>query len=218
MSRRWIAGILAPIVITAWPSVVQSHPHVWVTVQSEILYDAQKRITGIRHHWTFDEFFSAFATQGLDQNGNGKLDPAELAPLADENISSLHEFDYFTFPASEDSAVEFTDPLKDYFLKFEGGLLTLHFTLPLKKPVDGHNAKLRYSVYDPTIYVDFAYAKSAPIRLAKQAPPSCAATLAEPVKSTGETALSEAFFQGLGNANDYGKQFARDVVITCQDR
>jgi ABC-type uncharacterized transport system substrate-binding protein len=44
-----------------------AHPHVWVTMTEELLYAPDGSVTGVRHAWTFDDMFSAFATQGLEQ-------------------------------------------------------------------------------------------------------------------------------------------------------
>jgi ABC-type uncharacterized transport system substrate-binding protein len=35
-------------------------------VHSEIILDANRQITGVRHAWTFDEMYSAMAVQGLE--------------------------------------------------------------------------------------------------------------------------------------------------------
>ena len=43
-----------------------AHPHVWATVRSEIVLGPNHQITGIRHHWTFDEFYTAMAVEALD--------------------------------------------------------------------------------------------------------------------------------------------------------
>ena len=47
--------------------------------------------------WTFDEFYTAMALQGLDTDGDGKYSAEELKPLAEVNVNSLKEFDYFTY-------------------------------------------------------------------------------------------------------------------------
>ena len=39
----------------------QAHPHVWVTMRTELVYAPDGRITGIRHAWSFDDMFSTFA-------------------------------------------------------------------------------------------------------------------------------------------------------------
>ena len=72
------AGSLAHV-----PAVV-AHPHVWATVRSEIVLDPNHKITGIRHAWTFDEFYTAMAVEGLDTNKDGVYSKEELQPLAKE--------------------------------------------------------------------------------------------------------------------------------------
>jgi ABC-type uncharacterized transport system substrate-binding protein len=32
-----------------------AHPHVWVTMRTELVYAPDGRITGIRHAWSFDD-------------------------------------------------------------------------------------------------------------------------------------------------------------------
>ena len=52
-----------------------AHPHVWVTAKAEIVFAPDRKVTGVRHPWTFDEAYTAYVTQGLDKNGDGKLSP-----------------------------------------------------------------------------------------------------------------------------------------------
>src|SRR5688500_14079529 len=96
---------------------VGAHPHVWVAVETEILHDAQKNITGFRHHWTFDEFYSKFAVEGLDKNNDGVFDRDELKELAEVNVKSLQEFSFFTVPELGKKELERLQP-EDYFLQY----------------------------------------------------------------------------------------------------
>src|SRR4051794_25222101 len=73
-----------------------AHPHVWITARAEIVYREDGRLSAVRHVWTFDPAYSAYVTQGLGANGDGKPSPAELQELAKVNAESLAEFDYFT--------------------------------------------------------------------------------------------------------------------------
>ena len=132
--RRVLTAVLT---VGAWASMAgesHAHPHVWVTVRSEIFSDANHQITGIRHAWTFDEFYSAMAVQGLDTNGDGVFSAEELKPLAEVNIKSLKDFDYFTFVHVGDGDNLPLKPPENYSLDYDKGLLTLHLTLPLDKP------------------------------------------------------------------------------------
>ena len=58
----------------------------------------------------------------------------------------------------------------DYYLEFTDGLLTLHFTLPLKTPAKAQSLDLE--VDDPTYFVDFSFAEKEPVRLIG-APAAC---------------------------------------------
>ena len=107
--------------------------------------------------------FSVFATQGLESKEKGKFTRDELAPLAKVNVESLKEFDYFTYATADGKKAELAEPLSDYWLDYTDSILTLHFTLPFKKPIKAK--ELMVEIYDPTIFVDFAFAKKSPVKL-----------------------------------------------------
>lgn len=216
---RQILSLFA--VFAVWASMVApavAHPHVWVTVESKLLYDKSQRIIGVRHRWKFDEFYSAFAAQGLDKNGDGKFDRKELHALAEENVVSLKEFDYFTFmkAGANDVAIE---PPKDYWLDHEDGVLVLNFTLPLSKSVDARKVASSLSIYDPTYFVAFSFAETNPVQLAATAPKTCSVALKRRKNEQVETAsLTESFFQGLDAESGFGSKFAQTVSINCDGR
>jgi len=156
------------------PAVAQAHPHVWVDTAAEILFDASGQITAIRHHWRFDEGFSAYALQGLDADGDGLYSPAELEPLARENVESVGEFDYFTFLSIGDYTAGYAAPT-EYSLDYDGTRLTLHYTLPLAQPFHSKSPVL-LEVYDPEYYVAFAMPSVEAVRLV-DAPADCRLTV-----------------------------------------
>ena len=155
--------LLIALVSLAFAHPARAHPHVWVTMHTELVYAPDGSITGVRHHWAFDDMFSAFATQGLDAKEKGKFTREELAPLAKVNVESLKEYDYFTYVTADGKKTPLTDPLPEYWLDYNDTILTLNFTLPFKTPVKAKELKIE--VYDPTIFVDFAWAKDAPVQL-----------------------------------------------------
>ncbi len=198
------------------PLPVLAHPHVWVMVNTEVQFDENRRITGFRHTWTFDEVYTAFAVQGLDVNQDGVYSPEELAPLAKVNIESLSEYDYFTFARSGDEALRREDPV-DYHLVYEDGLLVLHFTLPLASPLpEDKTGSFNFSVYDPTYFVAFDLAQSEPVQLSASAPAGCTSRITPAPSTTwSEQSLSEAFFDALDPNQDWGSQFAQKVALDC---
>jgi ABC-type uncharacterized transport system substrate-binding protein len=188
-----------------------AHPHVYVTMKSEIVYDAEGRMTGIRHHWTFDDMFSSYATQGLESKEKGKFTREELQPLAEVNVTSLKEFDFFTQGKMNGQKAEFEQPV-DYFLEQKDDLLTLHFTLPLKKPAATKDVDLE--IYDPLYFVAFEFAEKEPITL-KGAPASCKISTVKLGDETQTKSLSESIFARPDPNNPFGAQFANKIGVKC---
>jgi ABC-type uncharacterized transport system substrate-binding protein len=93
--------ILAMQLLLTFAGFAQAHPHVWVTMHSELVYAPDGSITGIRHAWSFDDMFSTFATQGLESKEKGKFTREELSPLAKVNVESLKEYGYFTYASAD---------------------------------------------------------------------------------------------------------------------
>lgn len=212
MLIRTIATVLLLVGLAA-PAL--AHPHVWVEVHSELDYTPDARLAGVRHHWKFDEAFSTYALQGLETTPDGKPSDKTLKELAQVNIDSLHEFDFFTYAKRGKQDVKFLPP-KDYSLTYDGTALTLHFTLPFAEPPAKAGA-LTLDVYDPTYFVAFQLADDDPVTLAGNAA-GCALTLHRPDPAAGSTSaatLSEGFFNALTSASEFGSQFANRVTVTC---
>ncbi|WP_248310346.1 DUF1007 family protein [Bosea sp. 117] len=218
-NRRRISPSLArlsaaALALLAFAGPALAHPHVWVSVRSELDYAADGTLTGVKHAWTFDEGFSAYALQGLATTPDGKPTEATLKELAQVNIDSLKEFDYFTFATRGKDKLPFNPP-KDYSLSYDGTSLTLHFTLPLAKPL-ARSGTLALDVYDPTYFVAFDLADNDPVKLAGDAQ-GCTLDLHRPDPAAGATSatLSESFFNALTSASAYGSQFANRVTVKC---
>lgn len=97
----------------------KAHPHVWVTTQTTVLYE-NGTIIGLRYKWSFDEFYTSMALQGLDTNNDGIYERSELAELAKVNIDGLKEFDYFTIAKLGGETLKFQTPTDVYLEHAEG--------------------------------------------------------------------------------------------------
>lgn len=209
---------LAGLALAAFAAPALAHPHVWVTSKAEIDYDSG-RVTGIRHTWTFDAGYSAFVTQGLDTNKDGKLSPEELQGLATENTTNLAEFAYFTKLKVAGKEQLFGDP-RDARMQMEGDKLTLSFLLPLKTPAAQGKGVAALEVYDPTYFVSFSLDEGTDAAKLTAAPAGCAVSLTRPKPTEAKTAeagkpMSEAFFEALTAASNYGVQFANRILVAC---
>jgi len=194
-----------------------AHPHVWVTMTEELLYAPDGSITGVRHAWTFDDMFSAFATQGIEQKMQGTWTREELAPLAKVNVESLKEYAYFTYAKVDGKRRKdaFIEPV-DYFLDYDPkeAVLTLHFTLPLKTPIKAKAVDIE--VYDPEFFIDFGFAEKDQVRLVG-APAQCAATVEKPHDeffSSSSLRLDKNFMTSEANMG-MGTSFASRISVQC---
>jgi len=213
MKHTLRAFLCSLAVLLAAAGAAQAHPHVWVTMTSELVYAPDGSVTGVRHAWAFDDMFSAFATQGIETKEKGVFTREDLAPLAQVNVDSLKDFDYFTYAKANGKKSEFKGPT-DYWLDYKNEVLTLHFTLPFKAPVKAKN--LDVEVYDPTYFVDFTMAEKDPVKLVG-APAQCKLTVVQPtdanVASNGP--INEQFFNSLDASSNWGAQFANKILVAC---
>ena len=204
---------LAALLTLTFAGLAQAHPHVWVTMHTELVYAPDGSITGIRHAWSFDDMFSTFATQGLESKEKGKFTREELAPLAKVNVDSLKEYDYFTYATADGKKTELTDPTPDYWLDYADEVLTLNFTLPFKAPVKAK--ELKVEIYDPTIFVDFSFAKEKPAQLVGA--PKCKLDVELPREMTFAEGkkLSEIPADQKNTTMAWGAQFANKLLVHC---
>ncbi len=211
---RTLLPALAGLLAAAAPAA--AHPHVWVTMKAEVIYAPDGSVTGVRHAWTFDDMFSTFAVQGLESKQKGVFTREELQPLAEVNVTSLKEYEYFNHAKLNGKKIAFSDPT-DYHLELgKDQLLTLHFTLPLKTPARTQNLDLE--VFDPAYFVDFTFDdKAADVVTLRGAPAQCKASVSKPKEVAAPPPMAR-----LGDPrleipmpDNWGAQFANKIVVKC---
>jgi ABC-type uncharacterized transport system substrate-binding protein len=211
LMHRLVRLLSIPAALIFAAGAAQAHPHVWVTTASELIYAPNGSVTAIRHAWTFDDMFSTYALQGTASKKKGVYSREELAPLAQTNMESLKEYGFFTYAKVDGQKQPFLAPT-DYFLEYRDSALVLHFTLPLKTPIQ--TKQLVVEIFDPSYFVDFALQKQDPFRLVG-APASCSTTIQRPNDGTAAAQkLGEANFLNGSNSN-YGAMFANRITVDC---
>jgi ABC-type uncharacterized transport system substrate-binding protein len=209
------------VIVVAWLlslAVVPAlaHPHVWVTMKSELVYAPDGSVTAIRHAWAFDDMFSVYATQGIEHKTKGAFTREELASLADTNVTSLKEYEYFNYARVDGKKRKdvFGDPV-DYWLDYKDSVLTLHFTLPLKTPVRAQSFEI--DIYDPEFFIDFSFADEvSPVTMAN-APAQCAVTTVRPndVPPASSQRLNKSFQPPSEAFAGMGSRFANKILVKC---
>lgn len=206
-------AILAVLVVMGAASPAFAHPHVFVVVKSELVFNDKGLVTGVRHAWTFDDMYSSFVTTGVNPDGKPPTE-AQLQPLAEQNVSDLAEFGYFTVLKAPGQKIAIDKPDKISMSVDDKNIVTLRFTVELKTPASAGRA-LTLQVYDPTYFVSFDFAKDG-VGFAS-APSGCSITVTQPksLDDSESQKLSEAFFSGLSPGADFGIKLAGRAIVAC---
>lgn len=149
-------GLVAAAIVW-FPISAGAHPHVLVEAQAKMGFDQNGNLIFIENIWKFDAAFSQYALQGMDVNGDGAYTKAELHSLAEINVSSLKDFDFFSYLTIGENRASLLPP-KEYWLEYQDDRLTLFYTLPLEKPQRIENLAM-LEIFDREYFVEFSFSK-----------------------------------------------------------
>jgi ABC-type uncharacterized transport system substrate-binding protein len=212
--RNWSIVALSLALGLAAVTPARAHPHVWITVKSQIAFTPDGKVSAVIHDWVFDEMYSSFATQGLAPAGQ-LVKKEQFAPLAKENAGSLAEIGYFTTLKIAGKSMDFGN-VTDYWMQERPDhLVEFHVTIPLKTatPITKF---LTLRVADPEYFIDFEYDDKDPISLVS-APSGCTATVAKPkpIDAGDKQKLTESFFTNLSPGANFGFKMASAAIVAC---
>jgi ABC-type uncharacterized transport system substrate-binding protein len=81
---------IAALMLLAVPAA--AHPHVWIDMSSDVVFDDTGMVAAINIEWTFDDGYAQMALDGLDTDGDGVYSASELEALTRENMDSLKDY------------------------------------------------------------------------------------------------------------------------------
>lgn len=197
-----------------------AHPHVWIEMRSDIVFNDQGLITGINLMWTFDDAYAQMVLDGLDTDKDGVYSQAELEPLTKENLESLKDYDFFAVLRFNGEKQVF-GPIVESGQIYSNNKLQLHFQLPLKTPVDPVKGEFVAKVYDPEFYIAIDYVKDDPVTVVGSMPKNCQ-LIVKPLPTDAEVEATRDMLATKGKdwkpetAEDFGAIFAQPVTIQCQ--
>ena len=195
-------------------TAANAHPHAWIDMRTALIFDEQGRVGALRVHWTFDEFYTLFATEGMDQDGDGAPDPDQLAALAEVNITNLAAYGYFTYLKVDGESADYVPPLL-YGTEMVDNRLTLQFTLPLLAPADPRQSDITYAVYDPTYYIQVLHVQDDPVALEGAVPGGCDARIEAPNPTAETISFAASLDQTESGGDALGELFAETVILAC---
>ena len=183
-------------------------------MRSSVNFTPTGQVDAIGVAWTFDEFYSQFATDGIDRNKNGKFDPLELQDLANSYAKNLKEYRYFTFIEAGGKQAETGAPTNAR-AAFDKGQLTFAFRLPLAKAVDPASAKFSYASFDPTYYIDIAPVSANPVVFTGTARKGCGFTYRKVDTTRGPLNLAQSIKMIAPTSDVLNATNAAIVDVTC---
>ena len=172
IARRIVRlAVLCVAAMSGFPLPAEAHPHVWIKVRTQLVVEGGA-LVGLHHIWVLDEGWLMSQLEEHDKDKDGKLSPAELAPLVEESAGTLATFKSFTSIRQGNSRIRPGAP-RDMAIDYYGDRLGMSFAVPLDKPIPLAGATLLLEVYDATYFSGYAFAPEEPVSFAGEQPPGC---------------------------------------------
>jgi ABC-type uncharacterized transport system substrate-binding protein len=210
---RAIAAMLLAIAALALPAAAGAHPHVWIDARAALVLDADQRVEAVRIVWQFDEFFSAFALEELNADGDDEVTEAEKVELARQYVESLVEWNYMTELLVDDGYATF-GAAEAYTTDLDDGFITLRFTLPLADPVEAATHAVALRMYDPTYYIAIEFDGDDAVQ-AEGPGASCSVRIDRATPQFDPLSLGETTFTNPDQAMGIGVMFAETARLVC---
>ncbi len=177
--RCWLAAVLGLAVLLPPSDGPRAHPHVWIDVSLELRFEGEV-LEGLRVIWLFDEYYSAFAVQDFDANGNKQLDREELAVLENSH-EGLKDYSYFTHLKVGDLLPENlkVEVVENFTAEMKDDRLQYAFDVPLPENLDPRKTTFGVGFYDETYYIDLNVGSPRKLRVTGNWPVNCQPALVE---------------------------------------
>lgn len=212
--RLRVTTVLQGAALMLVPVQARAHPHVWITVKGEIVFQPDQTVTEIRYDWSFDEAYSAYAVLGLEKDFNGNITPDGLRNTSIVNAQAFQEAQYFTFVTSDGGKIGLSGA-SDYRLGYDNGRLNLAFRLHLQDPIPAnHSFEIR--IFDPTFFVSLTLSGAEDAIRAVHLPAGCAVRISRPESLVdAQRAIADEVFLQMGGHSTYGARYANEADVTC---
>lgn len=191
-----------------------AHPHAFIDLQVEVVFDADGKLSGLRETWLFDEFYTAFAIEGLPRDRDGRPAQAKLDAISAENLKNLKDYSYFTRIEAAGKRIGVAKAT-DARTRLVDKRLEMSFVLPLAQPLAVGAAPVTYSIYDPTYYTEMLHAEAADAVRLRNAPAGCRHAVVPPAPPAETVGLARAMDRTQSAGDGLGAFFAETVELRC---
>lgn len=208
----WMAGYIA--LLGLFPGAILAHPHSFISLKTAPVIE-DNAVTGLKMAWLMDELTSADL---LYDAGDARPDSPVWKALAEEVMTNVMKQHYFTEVLHQGKRVAFAAEPVDYRLQSVGDKAMLTFILPFATPQPLAGARIQFSTFDPSFYVDMKYDRDRDAVLPAELAGECDISVVTPEPSESMLTFAASLDKDDAPPEDMalGKQFAQQVRLQCQ--
>ena len=199
------------LVLALCRSVV-SHPHMWIDLKSEIVFNKEAYIAGIYQEWLFDDFYSVALLEDAAQHPDGV--EQGLRTEISQILAGLHSWNYFTQIMVGTNEVQ-AKQVQQFETELRGNRVWLSFTTQLETPASPTTEAFSYSIFDPTYYIEMYHFDDAIVALRGSSPKGCKSEIQQADPSSEAIALSQSPVLDAQPDVSVGELFAETVAVVC---
>ncbi|MDH4574511.1 DUF1007 family protein [Salinicola acroporae] len=208
------------VLLGASPAAL-AHPHGWVDMSVEGVFDDQGNLTALRQRWRMDPFYSQVVMEEMATVKDGTSMAQRLDALGLEirnNLATQHNLTNITLDGQPVAQGDVTDTNTDY----RDDRLVYEFVLPLSTPqrLAGHT--LSYRIFDPTYYIEMVHeanedgSQPLPDALTLDHPPAgCTTRIVKATPDPQKVMEAAMLDKGENGEPNLGRFFAETGEITC---
>ncbi|MDA0656883.1 MAG: DUF1007 family protein [Proteobacteria bacterium] len=217
--RNLLSSAVAGATLLFAPSSATAHPHVWIDMTTQLLFDKNGFVRGMGIAWVFDPFYSAslhLRVKEIEKTG-GK-DP--YGTFAKNMVGRIKEHGYFTEVTADTKRLAFS---RHGATRAGGvaegkdkGRFWVHFELILEKAVDPKRQNFVYAVYDPTFYIEILHREKRPAFTMEGIKEGvCRGRLIKPNPDAEAKTIAASLDKTQSAGNTLGRLFAERVSLQC---
>lgn len=190
-----------------------AHPHEWVQMRIQMLFNEEGEANGMRFNWLFDEFFTAYALADYDT-----VTQEDLNNLLKEILTNIHEFGYMTHIEVAGERLD-TKTLFANAIPNKSGMddirLQLDFDVPFTKPIKVQETAFRYAIFDPSFYIAMHHFDDDDAVKLINAPDGCKVNINPADPDPDMAAFAASLGQSESGGDGLGIHFAEWVDVQC---
>lgn len=215
----WIILIILLFCFSS-PFPVRAHPHIWIDMNTKLIFNNNGHIQALEIFWLFDPFYSAFLSIRVEQiRKKGKKNAySEFASGMAERLAKHH---YFTEATVNGKRIQFFQHRNTASGKISRGKNKGRFwsklTLDLSQPIDPKKNQFSYSVYDPTYYIEILHVEKQPaFELVGLKNDNCIGRLIKANPDEEIRTFAASLDKTQSGGKELGRLFADRVVLQCK--